>query len=107
MLVFIGFWISGFSTVWYDQMEKAYLIQAYVKNPQQFAKHQRKPFSVEDLQTPFFILIVGYTMSFVVFLMEKFVASPEKCEKVIGYLRPVQSIKNNFQKNRRLNCADK
>lgn len=66
-------------------MQKAYLIQAYVKNPQQFAKHLRKPFTVEDLQTPFFILIVGYTMSFVVFLMEKFVAAQQKCHKIMTY----------------------
>lgn len=97
-------------------MEKAYLIHTYVKNPHQFAKHLRKPFSVEDLHTPFFILIVGYTMSFVVFLMEKFVASPEKCRKIMSLVRrPIQNIKNNFRsqrakcqkKNRRLNCVDK
>lgn len=95
-------------------MEKAYLIHAYVRYPQTFPHHQKKPFSVEDLQTPFFILIVGYTMSFVVFLIEKFMASPEKCEKFIAYLRPVQTIKNQFrsqhaknQKQRRLKCGAK
>lgn len=66
-------------------MEKAYLIQAYVNDPQQFAKRIRKPFTVEDLQTPFFILIVGYTMSFVVFLMEKFVAAQKNRHKVVTY----------------------
>lgn len=85
----------GFSTVWYDQMEKAYMIHAYAKYPQQFEHYQRKPFSVEDLQTPFFILIVGHTMAFVVFLMEIFLASPEKCQQFIAFLSQAQSIKNN------------
>lgn len=87
-------------------MEKAYLIQAYVKNPQQFAKHLRKPFTVEDLQTPFFILFVGYTMAFIVFLMEKFVAAPEKCHKIVTFLRPIQTIKNTFR-SRRVECQAK
>lgn len=84
-------------------MEKAYLIQAYVKNPQQFAKHLRKPFTVEDLQTPFFILLVGYTMAFLVFLMEKFVAAPD----IVTFLWPtIQWIKQHtFRCQRGAKCV--
>lgn len=85
--------ILGFSKVWYDQMEKAYLIHAYVKNQQKFPKRHRKPFSMEDLQTPFFILIVGHTMSFVVFLMEKFMASAEKKWKITAFLWTIWCLK--------------
>lgn len=87
-------------------MQKAYLIQAYVKNPQQFAKHLRKPFTVEDLQTPFFILIVGYTVAFVVFLMEKFVAAPKRCQKIVTSLRSAQNKIPNFR-SRRGKCQAK
>lgn len=81
-------------------MENAYLIHAQVKNSQHFAKSHPKPFSLEDLQMPFFILIIGYTTSFVVFLIEKFVASPDKYRKIIAYLCPVQSLKKHFQSQR-------
>lgn len=90
--------LSGFANLWYEKTEEAFIRTSYV---QQQATRHRKPFSLKDIQTPFYILYLGYFISFVVFLIEKFILSPEKCEKIERFISPVDYVMREFETNRR------
>lgn len=90
--------ISGFATLWYERTEEAFIRTSYV---QQQSFKRRKPFSLKDIQTPFYILYIGYFISFVVFLIEKFIFSPTKCEKIERFISPVDYLMREFELNRR------
>lgn len=89
---------SGFGTLWYEKTEEAFFRTTYVRH--QMNKY-RKPFSLEDIQTPFYILYFGYTISFVVFLIEKFILPPKKFDKIGRLINPVDSVVKDFEANRR------
>lgn len=67
---------SGFSLLWYDQTVEAFIRHSYVHHQGHSDASLRHPFSMEDIQAPFYILIFGYIISFIVFLIEKFVLTP-------------------------------
>lgn len=76
-------------------------MHSYVQNEELRQEKLRKPFSLEDIQAPFYILIFGYLISFIVFLIEKFVLTPEKLHKLRSFIWPVKSVVNGFEKSRR------
>ena len=91
----------GFGLLWYEKTAEAFIMHSYVQNQELRQEKLRKPFSLEDIQAPFYILIFGYIISFIVFLIEKFVLTPEKLYKLKGFIWPVKSIFNDFEKSRR------
>lgn len=95
---------SGFGTLWYERTVEAFIRDSHVKRhfSEVYQQHKhRTPFSLKDIQAPFYILIVGYVFSLLAFLVEKFVLPPEKFVKIIRTIRPVNSIVDDFEMNRR------
>ena len=95
---------SGFATLWYDQTEEAFFKHTHIHHKGYQISNIRQPFSLHDIQAPFYILIIGYIISFVVFLTEKFVLHPKKCEKLQRIIRPVNSVRSDFQLSRVKKC---
>lgn len=91
----------GFALLWYEQIEEAFIMKAYTHDRAMFGKRPRKPFSLKDIQTPFYFLIIGYFISFVMFMIEKFILSPDKLAKIRNYIRPTQRLYIDFEANRR------
>lgn len=67
-------------------------MHAYVQHQDEIQEKLRKPFSLKDIQAPFYILLFGYIISFIVFLIEKFVVTPEKLCKLKNFIWPVKSL---------------
>lgn len=88
---------SGFATLWYDQTEDAFFKHTYIHRKGYRVSSNRQPFSLNDIQAPFYILIIGYIISFVVFLIEKFVLNPKKFEKLQRIIIPVKRVRSDFQ----------
>lgn len=86
-------------------------MHAYVQHQDEIQDKLRKPFSLKDIQAPFYILIFGYIISFIVFLVEKFILTPEKLCKFKKCILPVKRIANNIEKgpckNIKQFCRDK
>lgn len=91
---------SGFGFLWYEKTAEAFIMHSYVMNQDKQQKTHRKPFSLKDIQTPFYILIVGYIISFIVFLIETFLLSPEKLKNLQTMLKPVDSDNKKNRRNR-------
>lgn len=91
----------GFGLLWYQKTAEAFIMHSYVQNQEKQQEKHRKPFSMKDIQAPFYILIAGYSVSFIVFLIEKFVLTPEKLYKLKRSIRPVKIIINDSEKSPR------
>lgn len=95
---------SGFGILWYERTVEAFIRDSHVKRHinevYQLHKH-RTPFSLKDIQAPFYILIVGYVFSLLAFLVERFVLPPGKFTQIVRVIRPVNSIVSEFEMNRR------
>ncbi|XP_031622960.1 uncharacterized protein LOC116340548 [Contarinia nasturtii] len=86
---------GGFHLVWYEKTEEAFILKSDIHYQEQ---RTRKPFSLDDIQAPFYILLMGYIISFIVFLIERFVLTPNKYgrfEKLV-----INKIPNELKKNR-------
>lgn len=90
---------GGFALLWYQQTEQAFLMESAIHRQLEESKI-RKPFSLSDIQAPFYFLVFGYAVSFVVFLLEKFILYPENVERIWEFVNPVGSYFRNFELNR-------
>lgn len=97
---------SGLGPLWYEKTEEAFILyESIVHRPDH--KNPRKPFSMNDIQAPFRILIMGYVLSFIVLLIEKYVLPPKKLAQVKRFICPVKCIKNDVKTYRHRNVTRK
>lgn len=59
----------------------------------------RKPFSIKDIQTSIYFLIIGHLMATIVFLIEKFVMPPKRFN---GMKRSKRIIEKRLSKKQRM-----
>lgn len=90
---------GGFPKLWYDQMEEAFRLESSIRS-QMIRNIDRKPFSLTEIQAPFYFLVFGYIISLVVFLLEKFVLPPKNVEKICKFFNPGKRHLRDFKYNR-------
>lgn len=91
----------GFGVLWHKQTEEALIRHSYM-HQQKYPNndHIYKPFSLKDIEIPFYILITGYIISFIVFLFEKFILTPKNLYKLQTIIWPVNTVIKDIESNR-------
>lgn len=69
---------TGFLQLWYDQVENAFVMHSLYSQPIQPSKLGKQAFSLTDMQTAFYILIIGYLIALTVFVAEKCIWPPKR-----------------------------
>lgn len=91
---------SGFGTFWYELTEDAFIKHSYVHHQEHCGIGHRHPFSLQDIQASFRILICGYIIAFTVFLVEKCFLTPTNLCKLNKIIWPVDSVMKDFESKR-------
>lgn len=69
---------AGLVRFWYDATKEAFIRNRYIENAKIHYVDSRKPFTLQDIQTSFYVLIFGHSIAMIVFLIEMFVMSPKR-----------------------------
>lgn len=90
---------GGFARLWYEKTQEAFLMASYIQR-QVTQNDDRKPFSLNDIQAPFYLLVFGYIISGIVFLLEKFVLHPKNMKKISKFIYPTRTYMKDFKMHR-------
>lgn len=90
---------GGFAGLWYEKTQEAFLMESYIQR-QVTQNDDRKPFSLNDIQAPFYLLVFGYIISGIVFLLEKFVLHPKNMKKISKFINPTRTYMKDFKMHR-------
>lgn len=90
---------GGFAKLWYEKTVEAFLMESYIQR-QVTQNDDRKPFSLNDIQAPFYLLVFGYIISGIVFLLEKFVLHPKNLKKILKFINPTRNYMKDFKMHR-------
>lgn len=90
---------GGFARLWYEKTQEAFLMESYIQR-QVTQNDDRKPFSLNDIQAPFYLLVFGYIISGIVFLLEKFVLHPKNMKKISKFINPTRTYMKDFKMHR-------
>lgn len=82
---------AGLVRFWYDATKEAFIRNRNIENAKTHFLSSRKPFTLQDIQTSFYVLIFGHSIAMIVFLIEMFVLSPKR----------ISQSKMYFNRNRR------
>lgn len=69
---------AGLIQFWYDATKEAFIRNRNIENARTHYVSSRKPFTLQDIQTSFYVLIFGHSIAMIVFLIEKFLMSPKR-----------------------------
>lgn len=69
---------AGLVRFWYDTTKEAFIRNRNIENAKAHYVSSRKPFTIADIQTSFYVLIFGHSIAMIVFMIERFVMSPKR-----------------------------
>lgn len=101
---------AGLVELWYRATEDAFILNKTIQNMKlgpDLEANRRKPFSLRDIQSAFYFLIIGYIISAIVFLIEKFVMPPERFNRFIRSRRDGKWKISKKQRKRKIQMKKK
>lgn len=92
----------GFMKFWYESTVSAFIAASHIQYSITSSKTEEgKPFSLSDVKTSFYLLLLGYATASIIFLIEKFIIPPKKLGKIESCVCPVRFVKNVQLKRRK------
>lgn len=70
---------SGFTKYWQEMTSSTLIRRAYAERE---IFEEGKPFTLKNVETPFYLLLIGYLFSSIVFLVEKWVIPPQRFRNI-------------------------